>query len=150
VEKNIGPTIRFLEFLQGYDDIHMIFLSSGGTLYGNPEFIPVNESYPLNPLSFHGAGKVSIEFFLKTFSSFPGKYTTILRPSNIYGPGQRLRSGFGVVPTMLGHILNGTIMEIWGDGTSIRDYLYIEDMITAIICLIDLPQDNNIYNIVIS
>ena len=147
VDKNIAPTLRFLDILQGYKHFHMIFVSSGGTLYGNPEFIPVDETHPLNPLSFHGAGKVAIETFLRTFSTFPDKNTTILRPSNVYGPGQPLRSGFGVIRTMLEHVRRGTVMEIWGDGTSIRDFLYIDNMLTALISLIDFPHDNNTYNV---
>ena len=146
-DKNITPTLRFLDILQNYKNIHLIFVSSGGTLYGNPESTHVNETHPLNPLSFHGAGKVAIETFLRTFSTFPENMTTIVRPSNVYGPGQSLRSGFGVIRTMLEHIHQGTVMEIWGDGTAVRDFLYIDDMLSALIHLIDLPQDNNTYNI---
>jgi UDP-glucose 4-epimerase len=146
-EKNIAPTLRFLDILQNYQNIHMIFVSSGGTLYGNPDSTPVNETHPTNPLSFHGAGKVALETFLRTFSILPEKNTTIVRPSNVYGPGQPFRSGFGVIRTMLEHVLRGTVMEIWGDGTSIRDFLYIDDMLSALICLIDFPQDNNTYNV---
>ena len=145
--KNITPTLRFLDILQNYNNFHMIFVSSGGTLYGNPEIIPVDETHPLNPLSFHGAGKVAIETFLRTFSTSPEKSTTIVRPSNVYGPGQTLRSGFGVIRTMLEHVLRGTVMEIWGDGTSIRDFLYLDDMLSALIQLIDFHNDNNTYNI---
>ena len=145
--KNITPTLRFLDILQNYKYFHMIFVSSGGTLYGNPESNPVNETHPLNPLSFHGAGKAAIETFLRTFSTLPEKSTTIVRPSNVYGPGQPLRSGFGVIRTMLEHVHRGTVMEIWGDGTSIRDFLYLDDMLSALIHLIDFPNDNNTYNI---
>jgi UDP-glucose 4-epimerase len=146
-DKNITPTLRFLDILQGYENVHIIFVSSGGTLYGNPESTPVNETHPLNPLSFHGAGKVALETFLRTFSTLPEKNTTIVRPSNVYGPGQPLRSGFGVIRTMLEHVLRGTVMEIWGDGMSVRDFLYIDDMLSALIRLIDFPYDNNTYNV---
>jgi UDP-glucose 4-epimerase len=146
-DKNITPTLRFLDILQGYKNIHMIFVSSGGTLYGNPESTPVDETHLLNPLSFHGAGKVAIETFLRTFSTFPENTTTIVRPSNVYGPGQPLRSGFGVIRTMLEHVSHDTVMEIWGDGTSVRDFLYIDDMVSALIGLIDYPDDNNTYNV---
>ncbi|MCG7854209.1 MAG: NAD-dependent epimerase/dehydratase family protein [Methanosarcinaceae archaeon] len=146
-DKNITPTLRFLDILQGYENVHIIFVSSGGTLYGNPESPPVNETHPLNPLSFHGAGKVALETFLRTFSTLPEKNTTIVRPSNVYGPGQSLRSGFGVMRTMLEHVRRGTVMEIWGDGMSVRDFLYIDDMLSALICLIDFPYDNNTYNV---
>jgi UDP-glucose 4-epimerase len=146
-DKNITPTLRFLDILQGYENVHIIFVSSGGTLYGNPESTPVNETHPLNPLSFHGAGKVALETFLRTFSNLPEKNTSIVRPSNVYGPGQSLRSGFGVIRTMLEHVRRGTVMEIWGDGTSVRDFLYIDDMLSALIRLIDFPNDNNTYNV---
>jgi UDP-glucose 4-epimerase len=147
VEKNIVPTLGFLDILQSYKPFHLIFVSSGGTLYGNPDSTPVDESHPLKPLSFHGAGKVAIETFLKTFATLPGKNITIARPSNIYGPGQLLRPGFGVIRTMLEHLYNGTAMEIWGDGMAVRDFLYIDDMVTALMHLVDLPHDNDTYNI---
>jgi UDP-glucose 4-epimerase len=146
-DKNITSTLRFLDILQGYKNVHIIFVSSGGTLYGNPESTPVNETHPINPLSFHGAGKVALETFMRTFSTLPEQSVTIVRPSNVYGPGQPLRSGFGVVRTMLEHVRRGTVMEIWGDGTSVRDFLYIDDMLSALICLIDSPHDNNTYNV---
>jgi UDP-glucose 4-epimerase len=146
-DKNIAPTLRFIDILQKYQNVHMIFVSSGGTLYGSPESTPVSETHPTNPLSFHGAGKVALETFLRTFSTSSEKNTTILRPSNVYGPGQPLRSGFGVIRTMLEHVLRGTVMEIWGDGSSIRDFLYIDDMLSALIRLIDFPHDDNTYNV---
>jgi len=146
-DKNITPTLRFLDILQDYKNFHIIFVSSGGTLYGNPKSIPVDETHPLNPLSFHGAGKVALETFLRTFSTLPEINTSIVRPSNVYGPGQSFRSGFGVIRTMLEHIYHGTAMEIWGDGRSIRDFLYIDDMLSALIRLMDFPYDNNTYNI---
>lgn len=146
-DKNIAPTLRFLDILQGYKNIHIIFVSSGGTLYGNPASSPVNETYPINPLSYHGAGKAALEIFFRTFSTLPGQSTTIVRPSNVYGPGQSLRSGFGVIRTMLEHVRRGTVMEIWGDGMSVRDFLYVDDMLSALIRLIDFPHDNDIYNV---
>ena len=146
-DKTITPTLRFLDILQDYKNVHIIFVSSGGTLYGNPESNPVNETQPINPLSFHGAGKVASEIFLRTFSTLSGNNITIVRPSNVYGPEQLLRSGFGVIRTMLEHVRRSTVMEIWGDGTSVRDFLYINDMISALISLIDLPDDDNTYNV---
>ena len=146
-DKTITPTLRFLDILQDYKHVHIIFVSSGGTLYGNPESHPVNEAQPINPLSFHGAGKVALEIFLRTFSTLSGNNITIVRPSNVYGPEQPLRSGFGVIRTMLEHVRRATVMEIWGDGTSVRDFLYIEDMLSALIPLVDLPDDDNTYNL---
>lgn len=144
---NITPSLNFLEILQLYDAFHLIFVSSGGTVYGNPQSIPVNENHPLVPLSYYGAGKIALEAFFKALANHPQKNVTIVRPSNLYGPGQMLRPGFGIILTMLERARSGQVMEIWGDGETIRDFLYIGDMVTAINLLINLPTDNGVYNV---
>jgi UDP-glucose 4-epimerase len=130
-EFNLSPTLRFLDVMQHFPGRRLIFVSSGGTLYGNPEIEPAPESHPTTALSYHGAGKIALESFLRTFSRLSGTDLTVLRPSNLYGPSQSLKSGFGLVRTMLQHIKHGTPMEIWGDGETVRDFLYIDDMVEA-------------------
>ena len=146
-ENNLKPSLNFMEALQICEAFHLIFVSSGGTVYGNPTTIPVNEDYPLCPISYYGAGKIALEIFFRTLAKPPKKNVTIVRPSNLYGPGQSLHQGFGVIRTMLEHVLCGTTMEIWGDGNTVRDFLYIQDMVNAIKLLISLPTDNGVYNI---
>jgi len=109
-----------------------IFLSSGGTVYGNPEQLDVVEDAPLQPISYHGAAKSAAELFLQAFAhtDYP---VTILRPSNVYGPGQAGPAGFGLIRTILQHMQSNTPMEIWGDGSTLRDYLYIDDLIEAML-----------------
>lgn len=144
--ENLTPILRLLELLQQWPNTHLIFLSSGGTIYGNPETNPVTEETSKAPLSYYGAGKVAIESFLQAFS-VKGYPTTILRPSNIYGPGQTLRAGFGLIRNLLEHARNATTAEIWGDGESVRDYIYIDDVVEACIRLADLPQNSGTYNL---
>ena len=144
--ENIAPTLHLLEALQQWPSTHLIFLSSGGTTYGNPDTNPVTEDIRTAPLSYYGAGKVAIESFLKAFS-VTGHPTTILRPSNVYGPGQAQRSGFGLIRNLLEHARNATTAEIWGDGESVRDYIYIDDVVEACIRFVDLPQDSDTYNL---
>jgi UDP-glucose 4-epimerase len=146
-ELNILPTLQFLEILSDFKNRHLIFVSSGGTLYGNPEKVPTDEDMDLQPLSYHGAGKLAIETFLKTFSHLSGHSITIVRPSNIYGPGQYLQSGFGVIRTMLEHLIHESEMVIWGDGKAVRDFLYIDDMTRAIGLLVGGKRDHTVYNI---
>jgi UDP-glucose 4-epimerase len=145
--ENIEPTLRLLEVLEAYDMHKIIFVSSGGTLYGNPTTIPVNEDYPLSPISYHGAGKWAIEAFFRVYATRPDRNLIILRPSNLYGPGQALREGFGVVRTMLEHLRSDTVMEIWGEGETVRDFLYIEDMVEACLLLFELRGVSGIYNV---
>jgi UDP-glucose 4-epimerase len=126
---------------------HLIFFSSGGTLYGNPTMVPVEENHPLAPLSYYGAGKAAIEAFLQTFRSQSDTSISILRPSNIYGVEQPLRPGFGIIRTMLEHAKQRSQMEIWGDGEIIRDFIYIDDVVDVCIKLIDKNNESGIYNV---
>lgn len=143
---NLALTLRLLGLLKNQLETHLIFFSSGGTVYGNPDRLPVTEDTPIAPLSNHGAGKASQEAFCQAFRA-QGHAVTILRPSNAYGPGQTLKSGFGLVRTMLEHARVGTSLEIWGDGENIRDFIYIDDIVDATMGLVKLPQDSGTYNL---
>jgi UDP-glucose 4-epimerase len=143
---NLAPSLRLLEALQAHPQTHLIFFSSGGTLYGNPQRLPVHEDDPAAPLSYHGAGKLAMEAMLHAFRA-RGQTVTILRPSNAYGPGQTLRNGFGLIRTMLEHVRCGTPLAVWGDGENVRDFIYIDDIAEACARLLALPHDNGTYNI---
>ena len=125
---NLDFTLQLMDLLQTQPQTHLIFFSSGGTVYGNPAQLPVAEDCPLLPLSHHGAGKVAQESFCNALRA-QGHPITILRPSNAYGPGQTPRHGFGLIRTMLEHARLGTTMEIWGDGENVRDFIYIDDIV---------------------
>lgn len=143
-ELGLDPFLAFLETLQRFPQVRLLFLSSGGTVYGNPAVLPVTESAPLRPLSCHGAGKAAAELFLGARA--PEK-TLILRPSNIYGPGQGLKSGFGVIPHLLRCATEDRPFQIWGDGLQVRDYLYIDDFVEVVTRLIDRPQASGVFNL---
>lgn len=143
---NLALTLHLLNLLQKQPKTHVLFFSSGGTVYGNPATSPVAEDHLLAPLSHHGAGKAAQEILCKTLIT-QGHAVTVLRPSNAYGPGQTLRQGFGLIRTMLQHAQDGTQLEIWGDGETVRDYIYIGDVVEATLRLIGLPDDCGIYNL---
>jgi UDP-glucose 4-epimerase len=137
-QENLLPLLRLLEVMSGHPNIPLVYLSSGGAIYGNPAFLPVDETHPLAPLSHHAAGKAAAEQFLGVFAR-QGHRISILRPANVYGPGQALQTGFGIVRHVLEHLWQGTPMTIWGDGETARDYLYIDDMINACEAVLDNP-----------
>ena len=143
---NLALTLRLLEALRHQPETHLIYFSSGGTVYGNPRHQPVTEDSPIAPLSNHGAGKAAQEAFCRAFRD-QGHAVTILRPSNAYGPGQTLRPGFGLVRTMFEHARRGTTLEIWGDGEHVRDFIYIDDVADAAVRLIRLAHDSGTYNL---
>lgn len=126
---NLLPSLRFLECLQKYPHILLIYVSSGGAVYGDSIHSPVTEDVALSPLSYYGAGKAALEKFILAFCKQTEGQAIILRPSNFYGPDQPYQQGFGVVPTIFHHILQGKSIQIWGDGETVRDYLYIDDFV---------------------
>ena len=137
-ESNLLPCLRFLEILEKYKKILMVYLSSGGAVYGNT-FKELNtENLPLKPLSYYGAGKAAIEKFLLAYQSQTQNKILILRPSNLYGPGQTRKEGFGIIPTIFQSIRDETSVTIWGNGETVRDYLYIDDFIE--LCMIILEK----------
>jgi len=143
---NLALTLRLLELLQTQPSTHVIFFSSGGTVYGNPAIFPATEEGLLAPMSHHGAGKAAQEILCRTLATLDHA-VTVLRPSNAYGPGQTLRQGFGLIRTMLEHAKAGTTLEIWGDGENVRDYIFIDDVVEATLRLIHLPDDCDTYNL---
>ena len=148
VEKNLMPTVKFLELIQQWaGNLKFIFISSGGAIYTPREEKPITENQALHPKSYYGAGKIAIESFLKAYAGIHNMDTVILRPSNLYGPGQPLKAGFGLIRTMLAHIQDRTTMEIWGDGEIVRDFVYIDDMITLLDRIIETPDLSGTYNV---
>lgn len=137
-EENLLPLLRLLEAMNDHPELPLVYLSSGGAIYGNPAYLPVDERHALAPLSHHAAGKVAAEQYLGVFAR-QGHTTTILRPANVYGPGQPLQAGFGVIRTLLEHLRRGTPLTIWGDGETSRDYLHIDDMVAACLAVLDAP-----------
>ncbi len=135
--ENVKPCAVLIERLCDSPPERLIFVSSGGAVYGNPKALPVDESFLPNPLSYHAAGKVALEALFTVFAQANRVPLAIMRPSNIYGPGQCLRNGFGLVRTLLEKALQGRTVEMWGDGSAVRDYLFIDDAVAALLRLIN-------------
>ena len=146
VAENLVPLAGFLEALADAGPKRVLFLSSGGAIYGNPLDLPAKEGHPAQPLSWHAAGKAAAEVFLETYARQTGASVAFLRPSNVYGPGQRFQSGFGLVRTLLEKARSGESVEIWGSGQQVRDFLYIDDLVDACVRLLDAPVAAGIFN----
>jgi UDP-glucose 4-epimerase len=149
LNNNLNPLIHFIESLQRQKHIHLVYISSGGAIYGNVTNGMLNEEHEFFPRSYYGANKIAAEAFLQAYSRQFGNSVSILRPSNFYGVGQPYREGFGLIRTVFEHVLDDIPITIWGDGEITRDYIYIDDFVSA--CLILLKQRPssgvNIYNV---
>lgn len=139
IEGNLRTTLALLESLQEHADVRLLYLSSGGTLYGDRSDGLARETDPLLPRSYHGAGKVAAEVFVQTWARQFSGCAVLLRPSNIYGPGQMARRGFGIVPTAFEHARDGNPLTIWGGGGATRDYLFIDDLMDLCMRAINAP-----------
>jgi UDP-glucose 4-epimerase len=145
---NLTPILALLDALQSAPPCDLLYLSSGGTLYGDTSKHPADEIDTIRPKSYYGAGKAAAEHFIHAYAMQFNRAATIVRPSNLYGPGQTLRSGFGVIPTAFDRIQSQVPLSIWGDGFAVRDYLYIDDFIKLCLAIIDqpMPMGSRVFN----
>ena len=135
---NLIGTIQLLELMRKMKNIKkIIYISSGGTVYGNPDIDPVPETYPLNPICSYGVVKVAIEKYLFMYHHLYGVESVILRPSNFFGPRQKAKKGQGVIGAFLENIKKDLPIKVWGDGNIIRDYLYVDDLIDLCILILE-------------
>ena len=145
---NLLPLSRLLEAAPEFPGRRIVYLSSGGAVYGD-EARGAAESSTLRPRSYYGAGKAAAEAFLHACVSNGAWSAVTLRPSNLYGPGQKVTKGFAIVPTIFDRAVDGKPFQIWGDGATVRDYCYIDDLIEAIATSLFKPlgEQFNCYNV---
>lgn len=127
--------------------IKVIFLSSGGTVYGIQDEQPIKETALPAPINHYGAVKLCIENVMRTFNIQLHTKMLIARISNPYGPGQDFHKGVGFVDASLKKTLRNETIEIWGDGNVVRDYIYIEDVCEMLCSLIEYDGDEEVFNL---
>lgn len=132
VAYNVIDTIKLLENCVNASVRKVVFPSSGGTIYGYPQRLPISESDPTNPICSYGITKLAIEKYLYLFNYLYGLDYSILRIANPYGPRQNPIGKLGAVTIFLNRILKNMPIQIWGDGEIVRDYIYILDVVEAL------------------
>jgi UDP-glucose 4-epimerase len=147
VTTNVAAHVKWLRSLGETRLEKVIFISSGGTVYGPPQAQPIDEDHPTEPVSSYGITKLALEKYFSMYANLAGIRCTILRPSNVYGPGNRLNVGQGVIGVLADRALKGQTLEVWGTGESRRDYLYIDDLIAAFLALIDYEGTHSVFNV---
>jgi UDP-glucose 4-epimerase len=147
VMSNVMASAQWLSRLQETKARKIIYISSGGTVYGPPQSLPITEHHPTSPISSYGITKLAIEKYIAMYSSMYGIDYRILRPSNVYGEGQRLHIGQGIIGVLADRVIRGESLEIWGTGESLRDFLHVEDMVAAVVKLLNYSGDYHIFNV---
>ena len=143
----IFPSIELMEIC-AERGVMFVYFSSGGTIYGNrKDVLPFVETDPINPISYYGWSKQMMENSILFMHRTRGLKYLIVRPSNPYGHGQNLYGKQGLVAVAIGKILKGEPVEVWGDGSAVRDYIYIDDLAEIFKQLIEKDVKNTTLNI---
>ncbi|MFD1811403.1 NAD-dependent epimerase/dehydratase family protein [Rhodococcus gannanensis] len=132
-EVNILGTIRVATAAVGAGARKLVFTSSGGSIYGTPEDLPVSESAPVRPLSPYAVGKVAGENYLESFRVLHGLDCSHIAPANVYGPRQDPHGEAGVVAIFAREMLAGRPTTLFGDGGNTRDYVFVDDVVSAFV-----------------
>lgn len=145
-ERDFVQTVKLCGWLKN-TNTKMIFLSSGGTVYGNQEIQPIKETAVPVPINHYGNVKLCIENTIRTFNFQNSTNILVARISNPYGPGQDYHKGVGFIDAALKCTLEHKPIEIWGDGENVRDYIYIDDVCEMLITLAEYNGDETTFNL---
>jgi len=141
---NVGGTVSLMEAMRDVGVRRVIFASSGA-VYGDQGEQPLNESAIPDPRSPYAVSKVSAEHYVRTIGNLWGMETVCLRIFNAYGPGQHLPASHPpVVPHFLRQALRGGTLVVHGDGEQTRDYVYVDDVVSAMVAAATAPNVNGL------
>ncbi len=147
IESNIVATVRMLEACVARGVKQVVFASSGGTVYGIPHKLPIAEDHPTDPICSYGITKLAIEKYLALYHHLHGLDYRVFRFANPYGHRQSTTSAQGAIAVFLGRVLNDEPINIWGDGSVRRDYIFISDAVNATVAGAFANIDSGVYNI---
>lgn len=144
---NILGSLNLIECAVKYKVKRFIYISTGGAVYGEPEYLPCDEAHPINPICQYGVSKHTVEHYLFLYKINYGLNYTVLRYPNVYGPRQDPRGEAGVVAIFLGRMLSNQQVTINGDGEQRRDYVYVSDCAWANLLAMNNENGGGIYNL---
>lgn len=147
IRTNLVQSVQLFESAVAAGVGHVFFGSTGGAIYGlqgRAEYAETDRAMPISP---YGIGKLSVEHYLRFFRAKYGLGSTILRISNPYGPRQRSNRRQGLIPIALRRIARDEPIVRYGDGSMVRDYLFVEDLVAMIMAMVDRPREFDLYNL---
>jgi len=147
ISANILSSVNLLEVCRLSGVRRVLFVSSGGTVYGITGANPITETAPTEPISAYGINKLTIEKYLSLYRYLYGLDYAILRLANPYGPFQTAHRRQGVVAALAQRALAGEALEIWGDGTVVRDFVHVQDVVEGMIAVLGYDGAERVFNI---
>ena len=143
---NVSQLLQVLELCEIQKVKQFLFFSSS-SVYGAQKYFPISESAVPFPISAHGIQKLTMEYYIGLFSRRSDVDCKIVRLSNPYGPGQNVFGRQGFISIVIGHLIQGTPINIRGTGDDVRDYIYIKDVAEACYQLVETKSDHLIFNL---
>lgn len=143
---NIKGSLNLIEHSRRTGVRRFIYISSGGAVYGEPQYLPCDEKHPINPICPYGASKYIVEHYLFMYREMYGLDYSVLRYANVYGPRQDPHGEAGVVAIFSGQMLSGEQAVINGDGQQTRDFVYVSDCARANLILTEKKAVSSTYN----
>lgn len=147
IESNVISTLKLLNLATQEKIKKIILSSSGGTVYGVPQVIPISEDHPTNPTSAYGISKLMIEKYLALYHLTKGLDYVIFRIANLYGERQNPHSIQGAIAVFLGSAKEGKPITVWGKGNITRDYIYIKDSVPVLINAVQPNNQQRVFNL---
>ena len=147
VRTNLVAGIELFRACADAEVKRVVFASTGGAIYGDQDLDVFDETAPTRPISPYAIGKLALEGYLRYFSRMAGLRSVVVRISNPYGPRQDPRKRQGVIPIFLNALAHDQPLTVYGDGTMIRDYLYVKDAVAMVVAVGTGEPQHDIYNI---
>lgn len=147
LQQNVAASLALFDVSRALEVQRIVFVSTGGTIYGCPDQIPTPETAPTHPITAYGISKLAIEKYLALHERLYGLQYRILRVANPFGPFQVPIKNHGVIAMLISRALNGETVDIWGDGSAARDYIFVGDVTDALEAAMLDQSDARIFNI---
>ena len=144
---NVLGSLNVIECAKRFAVQRVVYISTGGAVFGEPEYLPCDEAHPINPICQYGISKHTVEHYLYLYHANYGLKYTVLRYPNVYGPRQDPHGEAGVVAIFTGQMLANMPIVINGDGEQLRDYVYVGDCARANLLALNAPTGGTIYNL---
>lgn len=147
LESNVVTTAKLLDACVKQKVKKIVFISSGGAVYGDKAVCPIKEDALTYPITSYGIQKIAIEKLLYLYRYQHGLDYRIIRLANPYGPYQRPNGRVGVITTFVYRAITKGVVEVYGDGTVVRDFIYIDDAIRGILNIVNLESEIRVFNL---
>jgi len=144
---NLPSSVTLIKVASEFNLKCFVLVSSGGTVYGNAAYLPIDEFHLTNPVSPYGITKLAIEKYALMFNHLNSLPVVIVRPGNPYGPNQLGNLGQGFIASAIFSLLNNKQVNIFGERGTVRDYIYIDDLTNGLVAALDKGKVGEVYNI---